>query len=87
MAVWNCQAVGKLNLANRVYAKDQLQLCESGEVRLFIQIEMLNIGQQISSMHQNPTENRSKISGGTSKFTTVALSSVAVLRDARDAKK
>jgi len=33
MAVWNCQAVGKLNLANRVYAKDQLQLCESGEVR------------------------------------------------------
>jgi len=54
---------------------------------MFIRMEMLNIGQQISSMHQNPTENRSKISGGTSKYTTEALSSVAVSRDARDAKK
>jgi hypothetical protein len=54
---------------------------------LFIRMEMLNIGQQISPMHQNPTENRSKISGGTSKYTTVALSSVAVSRDARDLKE
>lgn len=34
MDVWNCQTGGKLNLANRDYAKDQLQLCESGEVRI-----------------------------------------------------
>jgi len=54
---------------------------------LFIRMEMLNIGQQISSMHQNPTENRSKILGGTSKYTPEALSSVAVSTDARDAKK
>jgi len=54
---------------------------------LFIRMEMLNIGQQISSVHQNPIENRSKISGGISKSTTEALSSVAASRDARDAKK
>ena len=54
---------------------------------LFTRMEMLNIGQQISSMHQNPTGNRSKSSGGTSKCTIEALSSVAESRDARDAKK
>jgi hypothetical protein len=54
---------------------------------LFIRMEMLNIGQQISSMHQNPTENHSKILGGISKCTTEALSSVAASRDARDVKK
>ena len=36
MDVWNCQTGGKLNLANRDYAKDQLQLCESGEVRILV---------------------------------------------------
>ena len=50
-------------------------------------MEMLNIGQQISSVYQNPKEKRSKISGGISKNTTEALSSVAASRDARDAKK
>jgi len=71
--------------------KEELFTCanmvSSGFSELFIRIEMLNIGQQISSMHQNPTGNRSKISGGTLKCTTVALSSVAASRDARDAKK
>ena len=54
---------------------------------LFTQIVMLNIGQLISSMHQNPTGNRSKISGGISKCTIEALSSVAVSRDVRDEKR
>jgi len=54
---------------------------------LFIWMEMLNIGLQISSVHQNPIENRSRISGGILKSTTEVLSSVAASRDARDAKK
>lgn len=62
-------------------------MVSSGFSELFIRMEMLNTGQQISSVHQNPTENHSKISGGTSKSTTEALSSVAASRDARDAKK
>jgi hypothetical protein len=33
MAFWNCQTGGKLNMANRVYARNQRQLCKSGEVR------------------------------------------------------
>jgi hypothetical protein len=47
---------------------------------------MLNIGQQISSVHQNPTENRLNLLGGISKCIPEALNSVAVLRDTRDAK-
>ena len=54
---------------------------------LFTWMEMLNIGQQISSMHQNQTGNCSKNLGGTSKCTIEVLSSVAESRDARDAKK
>jgi hypothetical protein len=71
--------------------KEELFTCanmvSSRSSELFIRMEMLNIGQQISSMHQNPTGNRSKISGGISKCTIEALSSVAESRDARDAKK
>jgi hypothetical protein len=54
---------------------------------LFIRREMLNIGQQISSVHQNPIENRSRIWDGISRSITAALSSVAGSRDARVAKK
>jgi hypothetical protein len=38
----------------------------------FMLMEMLSIGLEISSMHQNLTENRSKILGGTSKNFTGA---------------
>jgi len=32
--IWNCQTVGKLNLLNRDYARNQRQLYKSGEVRI-----------------------------------------------------
>jgi hypothetical protein len=39
VAVWNCQTGGKHTVANRVYARDQLQPVERGEARQYSMLE------------------------------------------------